>query len=147
MELFVKPLLLPLDIVVGNKFSNDAERTIISSEEAIPEGHLGMDIGPKSIERFKTFCAEASTIFWNGPLGVVEFSQFAKGTHAIAQSLAEIESLSIVGGGDSIAAINTMGLQHGFSHLSTGGGATIEYIEFGTLPGIEALSPSPCLQA
>ena len=138
-----KPLILPQDIVIGNKFSNDAERSVISTKEGIPEGFLGMDIGPKTAQQIKSFCSDAATIFWNGPLGVVEFSQFAKGTQSVAQSLAEIEALKIVGGGDSIAAINSMGLQHGFSHLSTGGGAAIEYIEFGTLPGLEVLTPSP----
>jgi phosphoglycerate kinase len=141
-----KPFLLPPDLVIGDKFSNDATSFIQSSQKDIPEGSLGMDIGPESISLFGKFCTNASSIFWNGPLGVVEFSQFTKGTHAIAQILADLEILTVVGGGDSIAAINSMGLQQGFSHLSTGGGATLEYIEYGSLPGIEALTTNPLLQ-
>ena len=133
-------LHLPLDTVVANEFKNDAKTEIINADENIPDNFEGMDIGPKTIKEFCNLLKDGKTILWNGPLGVFEFDNFAKGTNEIAKAISKINCISIVGGGDSIAAINKLGIADKFSHLSTGGGASLEYIELGTLPGIEALS-------
>lgn len=135
-------LQLPQDLVIADRLSEDASSKIIDlHREEIPSGYQGVDIGPKTIESFKAVCRSAKTIFWNGPLGVFEIPQFAKGTYSIAKALAEQKNATtIIGGGDSVAAIEQMGMSDQFSHLSTGGGASLEYIEFGTLPGIEALT-------
>lgn len=133
-------VFLPQDLIIAKTFSNQAETAIISVAEGIPKGWLGMDIGPNTIESWKTCLEKGETIFWNGPLGVFEFSHFALGTYAIAHFLAQIHSTTIVGGGDSIAAIQSLGIQKKFTHLSSGGGASLEYIEHGHLPGIDALS-------
>jgi phosphoglycerate kinase len=134
-------IYLPLDLVIADSFANDAQTKILPTSENIPEGWQGMDIGPKTVELWTHLLAKASTIFWNGPLGVFEMESFAKGTQKIALSLAESPASVIVGGGDSVAAIRQMGLEDRFTHLSTGGGAALEFIEFGHLPGIDALSP------
>lgn len=131
---------LPEDYVVANQYSSDAKTQIVPKEQGIPPGYQGMDIGPKTIALFTKEIPNAKTILWNGPLGVFEFDQFAKGTESIAKALASSSATTIVGGGDSIAALNKLGLADKMSHLSTGGGASLEFIEFGTLPGIEALS-------
>lgn len=135
-------LQLPQDLVIANRLSEDASsKTINLQREEIPPGYQGVDIGPQTIESFKAVCRDAKTIFWNGPLGVFEIPQFAKGTYSIAKALSEQKNATtIIGGGDSVAAIEQMGMSDQFSHLSTGGGASLEYIEFGTLPGIEALT-------
>ncbi|NGX34281.1 MAG: Bifunctional PGK/TIM [Candidatus Anoxychlamydiales bacterium] len=133
-------LHLPLDIVVADEFNNDAKTEIINTDENIPDNFEGMDIGPKTIKEFSKLLTDAKTILWNGPLGVFEFNNFAIGTNEIAKAISKINCISIVGGGDSIAAINKLGIADKFSHLSTGGGASLAYLEFGTLPGIEALS-------
>ncbi len=133
-------LHLPLDTVVADEFKNDAKTNIINTDENIPDNFEGMDIGPKTIKEFCNLLNDGKTILWNGPLGVFEFDNFATGTNEIAKKIAKIDCISIVGGGDSIAAINKLGIADKFSHISTGGGASLEYIEFGTLPGIEALS-------
>jgi phosphoglycerate kinase len=138
-ELGVK-LVLPQDNVVASKMSADAEVRIVRSEEGIPEGFSGVDIGPRTVEEFKELLHSAMTVLWNGPLGVFEIPRFAEGTEAIAKALATYSATTIVGGGDSIAAIQKLGFANRFAHLSTGGGASLEYIEHGTLPGIEALS-------
>ena len=130
---------LPLDIIIANDFSNDAENKIISVKENTPEGWQGMSIGPKTVEEWKNTLQQASTIFWNGPLGVFEFPNFAKATRDIAVILSNLNATTVVGGGDSVAAVNQMGLSEKFTHLSTGGGASLEYLEFGHLPGIDAL--------
>lgn len=134
------PLWLPVDLMIADGFSNEAASKLISSSEGIPEGWQGMDIGPKTLEEWKKALGSAATIFWNGPLGVFEFPHFAEGTREIAQTLATLKAITVVGGGDSVAAINQMGLSSQFSHLSTGGGASLEYLEFGHLPGIDALT-------
>lgn len=131
---------LPKDIIVANAFSNDAERKCISIENGIPDGFEGMDVGPKTIENWKNQFTNAKTFFWNGPVGVFEFPNFANGTQSIARILSELPAKTIVGGGDSISAIQGMRLGSSFAHLSTGGGASLEYIEYGHLPGIDALS-------
>ncbi len=132
-------LVFPVDLVVASAFEDNAERKVVSAD-GIPDGWMGMDIGPKSIEDFGNYIKKAATILWNGPVGVFEKPNFAKGTFAIAKMIAESKAISIVGGGDSVSAVNMSGLAKKMSHMSTGGGAALEYIEFGTLPGIEALT-------
>jgi phosphoglycerate kinase len=134
------PLLLPTDIVAANKIAPDAKTVIVDIENGIPDGYEGVDIGPKTIKAFSDRLKDAGTVFWNGPLGVSEIPLFAKGTKAIAEVLAKLSAVTIVGGGDSIAALQSLGVADKMTHLSTGGGASLEFIEFGTLPGIEALS-------
>ena len=131
---------LPLDLVVADAFSNDANKKIVSANEGIPSGWQGMDIGPKTMAAWSAQLQTGATIFWNGPLGVFEMANFATGTRKIAETLAHSNAKTIIGGGDSVAAIEQMGLADRFSHLSTGGGASLELIEFGHLPGIDALS-------
>jgi len=135
-------LVFPPDLVVANAFEDDAERRVVGADD-IPEGWMGMDIGPKSVEKFGEYIKKAATILWNGPVGVFEKPNFAKGTFAIAKMIAESDAVSIVGGGDSASAIQMSGVADKISHISTGGGASLEYIELGTLPGIEALTDKP----
>lgn len=135
-----KKILLPIDLVVAKAFSNDAASKIILVHDGIPEGYQGMDIGPKTIESWAPIIQAAQTIFWNGPLGVYEFPVFAVGTEKIAKKVAENrQAFSVVGGGDSIAALEKNGLASQISHISTGGGASMEFLEQGTLPGLDAL--------
>lgn len=129
---------LPCDHVCGETFSQETEAQIF--EEAIPKGFMGLDIGPKTIENFKNIIASSQTIFWNGPLGVFEWSKFRNGTLAVAEAIAESRSYSVAGGGDSVAAINMARVADKFSHVSTGGGASLEYIEGKILPGLKVLS-------
>ncbi|MBI5272689.1 MAG: phosphoglycerate kinase [Chlamydiia bacterium] len=137
-----KSLHLPSDLVIADAFSNEAERKIIRAQEGIPLGWQGMDIGPKTIQEWSSLLQKGATVFWNGPLGVFEMPHFAEGTKEIALALAQSHAEVIIGGGDSIAAIQQMGLSGKFAHLSTGGGASLEFLEFGHLPGIDALSPA-----
>lgn len=132
-------LLLPVDFVIAQKIENNVQTQIVTADQGIPDGYEGADIGPKTVELFNNELKKAQTILWNGPLGVFEIPTFAKGTNAIAKFLSGLKSVRIVGGGDSVSAIQNAGLGEKFTHLSTGGGASLEYIEFGTLPGIEAL--------
>lgn len=134
------PLYLPTDLVIADSFKEDANSRTVSAEAGIPEGWQGMDIGPQTIEKWKSALQSAKTVFWNGPLGVFEFPRFATGTHEIARAVAALDATTVVGGGDSVSAINQLELASKFSHVSTGGGASLEYIEFGHLPGIDALS-------
>jgi phosphoglycerate kinase len=134
------PLYLPVDLVITQKLEDTSPFEIISVQDGIPDGWEGVDIGPKTVELWKQILKTGKTIFWNGPLGVFEIKKFAKGTESIALSLSDLKATTIVGGGDSLAAIHALNLDHKFTHLSTGGGASLEYIELGTLPGIEALS-------
>ena len=134
--------LLPMDVVVANEFSNDAEFEVVDVEN-IPADKMGLDIGPKSVELFKKVIMNSKTVVWNGPMGVFEFDNFAKGTFAIAEALAEATengSITIIGGGDSAAAIKKAGLSDKVTHVSTGGGASLEFLEGKTLPGIAALT-------
>jgi len=134
-------LILPEDVLVADKFSNDAQTKQVPVTE-IPDDWFGMDIGNKTIEFFSKIIKEAKTIFWNGPLGVFEMSNFANGTLSIAKAMAEATdrgATTIVGGGDSAAAITQMNFKNKITHVSTGGGASLEYIEGKTLPGIAAL--------
>ena len=131
-------LLLPIDTVVANDFANDAESKVVP-EGGIEAGWQGLDIGPKTIELFSDAVKSAKTVVWNGPMGVFEMENFAKGTNAIAQVLAEIDATTVIGGGDSVAAVNQAGLGDKMSHISTGGGASLEFLEGKELPGIAAL--------
>lgn len=132
-------LLLPVDIVIADSFSADAEHRVLAGVD-IPSGWIGLDIGPVTAERYAAAIADAQTVFWNGPMGAFEMHPFAQGTRAIAEAVAAAGALSVVGGGDSAAALAMFGLEGAIDHLSTGGGATLELLEGRTLPGIEALS-------
>ena len=132
-------LLIPVDTVVAKEFSNDAERKTVG-RGGIEAGWQGLDIGEKTIELYKDAVKDAKTVVWNGPMGVFEMPNFAKGTNAIAQALAEIDATTIIGGGDSVAAVNQAGLGDKMSHISTGGGASLEFLEGKDLPGIAALN-------
>jgi phosphoglycerate kinase len=135
-------LLLPIDVLASNKFDNDADKMEVSSDN-IPEGWLGLDIGPKAIQSFVSTIKSAKTILWNGPMGVFEMSSFAKGTLAIAESVAEATqhgAYSLVGGGDSVAAVTQVGLSDAVSYVSTGGGALLEMLEGKILPGVKAIT-------
>ena len=132
-------LLLPLDNHIASEYSNDAEDKFVESTE-IPEGFMGLDIGPKTIEVFKNAIKDARTVLWNGPLGVTEFSKFAEGTREIATALAESDAITVIGGGDSAAAVEKMGLADKMTHISTGGGASLEFLEGKVLPGIACLN-------
>ncbi len=134
-------VLLPIDHIIANRVSEDAESKEIS-EVTIPEGWIGVDIGSFSIKRFSSAIKSAKTILWNGPMGIFEIDKFSKGTKTIAEAIAEATkkgSISIVGGGDSVAAVTKSGLQENVSHISTGGGAALEFLEGKELPGIAAL--------
>ena len=132
-------LLLPVDNVIADNFANDANSKIVEGD--IPEGWEGLDIGPMTIEIFSAEIAKAMTVVWNGPMGVFEFENFAKGTKAIATALANNkEATSIIGGGDSAAAVIQMGFADKMSHISTGGGASLEFLEGKVLPGIDCLN-------
>ena len=132
-------IVLPTDIVVAPEFSADAGTTTVAAD-AIPADQLGLDIGPASAKRFAAEVTEARTVFWNGPMGVFELAPFAAGTKAVAQALTELDGLSVVGGGDSAAAIRQLGFaDDAFGHVSTGGGASLEYLEGKELPGLAVL--------
>lgn len=133
-------LVLPVDLVVADKIGPDAKTLIVDVSEGIPNGFQGVDIGPKTLALYKNILMEGKTIFWNGPVGVFECPPFAQGTYEIAQFLGTIPATTIVGGGDSIAAIHQAHVADKIAHLSTGGGASLEFIEQGSLPGIDALS-------
>jgi phosphoglycerate kinase len=135
-----KRLVLPVDLVVASAFENTAPSKTVALRDGIPEGFQGMDIGPQTVAAWKPILEQAKTIFWNGPVGVFEMPSFAKGTQAIARIVAGCrQAFTVVGGGDSVAALEGVGLQSSISHVSTGGGASLEFIEQGTLPGLEAL--------
>ncbi|KIZ02489.1 phosphoglycerate kinase [Monoraphidium neglectum] len=134
-------LLLPTDVVIADKFAPDANTQIVAAD-AIPDGWMGLDIGPDSIKLFQDALADTKTVVWNGPMGVFEFDAFAKGTIAIADTLAEITpkgAITIIGGGDSVAAVEKAGVASKMSHISTGGGASLELLEGRVLPGVAAL--------
>ncbi|WP_311509519.1 phosphoglycerate kinase [uncultured Corynebacterium sp.] len=136
-------IVLPTDVVVADKFAADAENKVVDATE-IPEGWMGLDIGPASAEAFGKVLAESKTVFWNGPMGVFEMEAFAAGTRLVAQAIIDATTnngcFSVVGGGDSAAAVRTLGLnEDGFSHISTGGGASLEFLEGKTLPGVSVL--------
>ena len=137
-ELGVK-LVLPTDIVVAPKFAADAPATLVSAD-SIPSDQMGLDIGPDSAAAFAQAIKSCKTVFWNGPMGVFEFSAFANGTKVVAQALTEVSGISVVGGGDSAAAVRALGFNdEQFGYISTGGGASLEYLEGKELPGLTAL--------
>ncbi len=131
-------LLLPVDVVYADKFAEDAQPHITEGRD-IPADCMGLDIGPKTRELFAAAVKESKTVVWNGPMGVFEFENFANGTKAIAQAMADVDATTIIGGGDSAAAVNQMGFGDKMSHISTGGGASLEFLEGKELPGIVAL--------
>lgn len=131
-------LLLPVDNHVSSEYSNNGEDKMVDSTE-IPDGFMGLDIGPKTIEKFEEAVKDAKTVVWNGPLGVCEFDKFATGTKAVATMLSKLDAITIIGGGDSAAAIEKLGLADKMTHISTGGGASLEFLEGKTLPGIACL--------
>jgi phosphoglycerate kinase len=132
-------LVLPTDIVVAPDFKIDATPTLVSVDE-IPQGEMGLDIGPKSAAAFASEIKKCKTVFWNGPMGVFEFPNFAHGTKVIAQALTEVDGICVVGGGDSAAAVRALGFKDSdFGYISTGGGASLEYLEGKVLPGLQAL--------
>ena len=133
--------LLPTDVVLANTFDKDAESQI-AKVEAIPDGWMGLDIGPDSVKLFQDALADCKTVIWNGPMGVFEFDKFAAGTNGIAHTLAELSAtgtITIIGGGDSVAAVEKVGVAEKMSHISTGGGASLELLEGKVLPGVAAL--------
>jgi phosphoglycerate kinase len=134
-----KQIVLPTDVIVAPEFKADATPTVVAADR-IPEDHLGLDIGPESARAFAEVIKKARTVFWNGPMGVAEWEAFAGGTRAVAQALTEVDGLSVVGGGDSAAAVRDLGFADDqFGHISTGGGASLEYLEGKELPGLAVL--------
>jgi phosphoglycerate kinase len=134
--------LLPVDVVVADNFAADANSQVVSIEN-IPDGWMGLDIGPESVKLFQDALADCKSAIWNGPMGVFEFDKFAPGTDAIAHTLAQLTAkgvTTIIGGGDSVAAVEKVGVADKMSHISTGGGASLELLEGKVLPGIAALN-------
>ena len=138
-EAFSESVLLPIDHIVGRDFDPETESQIINNG-SIPDGWQGLDIGPETVSSFGEQIAAAKTVVWNGPLGVYEFEKFAQGTIAVAKQIADSESVSIIGGGDCVAAIQQAGVAERMTHISTGGGASLEFLEGKSLPGIAALT-------
>ncbi|MFE9749775.1 phosphoglycerate kinase [Saccharothrix saharensis] len=132
-------LVLPVDVLAAVDFAPDAQHEVVATD-AIPADRQGLDIGPKTRELFASKLADAKTVFWNGPMGVFEFEAFSGGTRAVAEALVKSDAFTVVGGGDSAAAVRALGLpEDGFSHISTGGGASLEYLEGKELPGVSVL--------
>ena len=132
-------LRLPVDLVLGREFAADTERRELDGVD-VPEGWMGLDIGPASADRYGETVRGAQTVFWNGPMGAFELEPFAAGTEAVARAVAACDGTTVVGGGDSVAAITAFGLQDAVTHVSTGGGASLELVEGKTLPGVEVLA-------
>jgi phosphoglycerate kinase len=132
-------IVLPVDIVVADRFAADAQTRTVPAD-SIPDGWLGLDIGPRSVAVFADALHGAKTVFWNGPMGVFELEPFAAGTRGVAEAITKVDGFTVVGGGDSAAAVRKLGIpEDAFSHISTGGGASLEYLEGKKLPGIEVL--------
>ena len=131
-------VVLPVDNVVGESFASDTNTKVVSSD-SIPDGFMGLDIGPQTARLFAEVIGEAKTVFWNGPVGVFEWEPFREGTLSVAKAIAQSNAVSVVGGGDSVAAIETLGFADKMTHISTGGGASLEFLEGKELPGIAAL--------
>ena len=132
------PVRLPVDVVAAAGFAEDAESRVVAWN-AVPEGWLGLDIGPETREQFADKIRKARTVFWNGPMGVFEWERFAEGTKAVAQALAECDGFTVVGGGDSVRAVNELGLADSITWVSTGGGASLELLEGKELPGVAVI--------
>ena len=132
-------LLLPVDTVIADKFAADANADVVESGQ-IPDGWQGLDIGPKTVELYCDAVKDAGTVIWNGPMGVFEFEKFAVGTKAVAEALSKTDAITIIGGGDSAAAVQQLGYADKMTHISTGGGASLEYLEGKQLPGVVSLS-------
>jgi phosphoglycerate kinase len=132
-------IALPVDVVVAADVTEDAETSVVPAD-AIPADQKGLDIGPRTVDLFRERLADARTVVWNGPMGVFEVSPFAEGTRRVAEAVAAVDGTSVVGGGDSAAAVRVLGLDEGaFTHISTGGGASLELLEGKTLPGLAVL--------
>jgi phosphoglycerate kinase len=131
-------LMLPVDVVVADAFAADAESRVVAADR-VPDGWRIMDIGPETLRRFGDVLRPARTVVWNGPMGVFEFPAFAEGTFSLARQLAEIDATTIIGGGDSASAIEQSGLADEMTHISTGGGASLEFLSGKVLPGVAAL--------
>jgi phosphoglycerate kinase len=138
---FEVEMLLPTDVVAATEVSADAEADVAPAD-AVPEGRLGLDIGPETCRRYAQELARAGTVFWNGPMGVFELERFADGTRAVAQAIAGSDAYSVVGGGDSVRAVQELGLADRISWVSTGGGASLEFLEGKELPGVVAIPPA-----
>lgn len=142
-ELMARPdgsrLILPVDVVIGDTFANEANIQTTTPDN-VPNGWRILDIGPKSVEQYADYLKQAKTVVWNGPMGVFEMPNFARGTAGVAQAMAEVQGVTIIGGGDSVAAVEQAGLAEKMTHISTGGGASLEFLEGKTLPGVTALS-------
>ncbi len=137
-------LILPIDTVAAKEFSNDTEFRIVSVDE-LADDEMGLDVGPATVELFSNVLKDAKTVVWNGPMGVFEMSNFAKGTIGVCEAIANLENaITIIGGGDSAAAAMQLGYADKFSHISTGGGASLEYLEGKELPGVASLSDKCC---
>jgi len=130
---------LPVDVVVADRFAPDAQTQIVNASE-IPEGWMGLDIGPQTRQIYADALSKCATVVWNGPMGVFEMPAFAEGTRSVAEAMTHVDGLTVVGGGDSAAAVRLLGIDESrFSHISTGGGASLEFLEGKTLPGLLAL--------
>ena len=130
--------MLPVDAIVADKFAADAASKVVDIKE-IPEGWMGLDIGPETAKIYAEEVKKAGTVVWNGPMGVFEFEAFAGGTKAVAEAMAASDATTVVGGGDSASAINQFGLEDKITHISTGGGASLEFLEGKVLPGVAVL--------
>jgi phosphoglycerate kinase len=139
LDRYAGKIKLPTDIVVADRFAADAQTRIVA-DDSVPDGWLGLDIGPDSVAAFAEVLAGAKTVFWNGPMGVFELAPFAAGTRGVAEAITKVDGFTVVGGGDSAAAVRALGLdESAFSHISTGGGASLEFLEGKALPGVAAL--------
>jgi phosphoglycerate kinase len=138
MEEGGEKIIIPIDHIVANKFDNEAERRI--NTDGVEEGYMGMDIGPQTTTLFANIIKKAKTVIWNGPMGVFEMPNFSHGTKAVAEAMAKVKGVTIIGGGDSAAAVISMGFADKMTHISTGGGASLEYLEGLVLPGIDCLN-------
>lgn len=132
-------LLLPVDLVVADAIAESAVAKVVLPGE-LEDKEMALDIGPETIEKYAKVLREAKTVVWNGPMGVFEIPAFAKGTYGVAQAIADSHAISVIGGGDSVAAVEKAGLAKRMSHISTGGGASLEFLEGKILPGIDCLS-------
>jgi phosphoglycerate kinase len=135
-----REVLLPVDVVIADGMDENANRRVISVDDDVPNGWKILDIGPETVALFSEEIKGGKTIFWNGPMGYFESAPFAEGTRGIAQAMAESSGRTVIGGGDSVAAVEQMGLADKIGHISTGGGASLELLEGRTLPGVAALN-------